>query len=169
MMARFNRGGNIRPVHSIKHVVDVQTGLVVLTANIINLIRSRDAPVITNETEVETGSTVNSVYLKVEAYATTEAGLANLYIAIMKNPGSALTLPQANQIGASDLKKYAIHQEMVMLQQQINGNPRTVFQGVIKIPRGYRRNGPDDALSLVMFTTGVNANLCFQCIYKEYR
>ncbi len=170
MMPRFSRR-NIRPVNSIKHVVDTQLGLTAGTQLIINQARSRDAPVLGNPAEVETGSTINSIYLKVEGYVndSTPVTLSNLYMVLFKNPGSALVLPNANAVGVSDLKKYAIHQEMVMLQQVSFGNPRVVFQGVIKIPRGYRRNGPDDALALALFAPGNDTFICVQCIYKEYR
>ena len=60
---------------------------------------------------------------------------------VFKNPGGNLTVPANNTVGSNDNKKYVIHQEMVMLEQSISGNPRTLFNGVIRIPRGYQRNG----------------------------
>lgn len=128
-----------------------------------------DAPVRANTTENITGSKVSGIYLRVEAYATTAGALSNVYMAVVKNPGSALVLPNPNVVGASDLKKYYIHQEMVMLQQEVNGNPRTLFNDVIMIPKGYRRNGPDDRLSVQIFAPGVNVNVCIQAHYKEFR
>lgn len=122
-----------------------------------------------NTTEVETGSKVNGIYLKLEAYATQATALSNFYMAIGKNPGNNLTLPNPNVVGISDNKRFIIHQEMVMLEQKSNGNPRTVFNGVIAIPRGYRRFGPDDRLEIIMLSPGVDVNLCFQCHYKEFR
>ncbi len=133
------------------------------------LITSKDAPVIANTNEVQTGSKVNGIYLRVEAYATTSGGLANFYMYVGKSPGNSLTLPNANVVGASVLKKYIIHQEMVMMEQSVNGNPRTIFNGVIAIPKGYRRNGPDDQLFIGLLAPGVNTSVCFQCHYKEFR
>ncbi len=118
---------------------------------------------------METGSTVNGIYLRVEGYATTAAALANVYIYIMKNPGNNLATPAANAVGADDNKKYVIHQEMVMLEQSVNGNPRTIFNGVVVIPKGYRRFGPNDALTITYFAPGVNISVCHQCHYKEFR
>ncbi len=100
---------------------------------------------------------------------TTSDVLANAYMYVAKNPGGNLTLPEANVVGANDNKKYIIHQEMVMLQGTNAGNPRTLFNGVIVIPRGYRRNGPQDQLILRVFTPGVGINYCVQCHYKEFR
>ncbi len=134
------------------------------------LIRTTDTPVIGNTNEVETGSTVNGIYLKVEVVNTGVTGvLANAYMLIFKNPGGNLTAPAANNVGLSDNKKYVIHQEMVMLQMIDNSNPRTLFNGVIVIPRGYRRNGPNDELTCRVFSPGVELNICMQCHYKEFR
>jgi len=168
-MARFNRSLRLRPVHTIKHVVDSQQGLVLGTNVSVNLIDTVDAPILANTAEVETGSTVNSVYLKVEAYATTAAALSNVYLIIVKNPGNNLSVITPNTVGSNDSKRYVIHQEMVMLEQSVNGNPRTLFAGVIRIPRGYKRFGIDDTLQAQLRSPGVNINFCLQCIYKEIR
>ncbi len=159
----------IRPVSRIKHVIDGQFGIVLNVRQTVELIKAVDSPVRANTTEVETGSKVNGIYLKVEAYATTAAALANVYIAVQKNQGNILTAPILNAIGADDLKRFIIHQEMVMLEQSVNGNPRVIFNGVIVIPRGYRRMGPDDRLNLYIFAPGVNISACVQCHYKEFR
>ncbi len=164
---RFNRG--IRPVHRIKHVIDQQGGATIGAAFTVNLAESLDAPVLANVTEVETGSTINGIFLKVECNATSSAALANAYLMVMKNPGGNLTFPNANVVGSDDNKKYVIHQEMVMFQQQTNSNPRTLFAGVIVIPRGYRRMAINDKLQLQIFSPGVTLNLCIQCHYKEFR
>ncbi len=165
----FRRGLNLRPVNRIKHVVDSQQGMSAGTAINVNLILTVDAPVIANTSEVETGSTVNAIYLKVEANATSSAALSNFYMALQKNPGNNLGLVAPNAVGADDNKKYVIHQEMVMMQQVTNSNPRTIFNGVIVIPRGYKRNGPNDRLVLRLLAPGTNMNVCVQCHYKEFR
>ncbi len=128
-----------------------------------------DAPTLGNREEVETGSTVNGIYLKVEINATSSAALSNAYLMIFKNVGGNLIAPAANVVGASDNKKFVIHQEMVMMQQVTNSNPRTLFNGVIVLPRGYRRMSIDDRLELHILTPGVTANICIQCHYKEFR
>ncbi len=166
---RGNRGLALRPVHRIKHVIDVQGGMVAGTQVTNDLIKTVDAPVLANVTEVETGSKVNGIYLKVEAYATSTAALANLYLAIIKNPGDSLTGFTINAIGANDNKRFVIHQEMVMMEKNTTGNPRTVFNGVIVIPKGYRRMGPNDTLEIKLLTPGVSADFCFQAHYKEFR
>ncbi len=169
-MAFRRRFGNaLRPVHRIKHVVDQQLGLVLNAQQTFRLIDSVDAPVLANTNEVESASTVNGIYLNVEAYATTAGALANIYIMIVKNPGANLTFPNANVVGSNDNKKYVIHQEMKMLEQSVNGNPRTIFNGVIVIPKHLRRFAVNDLLAIFIFAPGVNCNVCFQCHYKEFR
>ncbi len=166
----FRRGNrSIRPVHRIKHVVDSQQGLTAGTQGFADLAITVDAPVLATTTQVESGCTINGIYLKVEANATSSAALANFYMMITKNPGGNLTFPNANIVGSNDNKKYVIHQEMIMFQQVTNSNPRTIFSGVIVIPRGYRRFAINDVLTVHLFSPGVNTNVCVQCHYKEFR
>ncbi len=169
-----SRSSAIRPVHRIKHVVDTQFGAALGVAVNFALITTVDAPVLANTAEVETGSKVNGVYLKVEAYATTGGALSNLYMAVWKNPGGNLANVAPNTVGANDNKRFVIHQEMVMLQKEptadsLGGNPRTLFNGVIVIPRGYRRFAPNDLLTISVLSPGVDVDVCLQCHYKEFR
>ncbi len=88
---------------------------------------------------------------------------------VTKNPGGNITIPPANAVGSNDNKRFVIHQEMVMLQKVTPSNPRTLFVGVIIIPRGYRRFAPNDELVLSFLAPGVNIDVCFQVHYKEFR
>ncbi len=173
MARHFNRGMGLRPVQRIKHVVDSQFGLVAATQTDVNVIITSDTPALANTSDVQTGSTVHSIYLKVEAAATSGTALHNIYLIVFKNPGNNLTVPEGNAVGANDNKKYVIHQEMLLLQVEntVDPNPRVVFQGVVKIPRGYKRNGTNDELTVSLFTPtgGGNASVCLQCIYQEFR
>ncbi len=159
----------LRPVHSIKHVVDKQSAITAGTAENQFLVSAEDAPVLSDVDAVETGSTVNSIYLNVSAYATSEAALANVYMIVFKNPGGSIGSPIPNAVGASDNKRFVIHQEMRMLGGSTTEIPVTLFRGIIKIPRGYRRFGINDKLTIRLLAPGVNIDYCVQCIYKEYR
>ncbi len=163
------RGLGLRPVNRIKHVVDSQLAQNAGTATAVTLAESNDSPALANTTEVLTGSTIRGIFLVVEAYATSSAALANFYLMIFKNPGGNLTFPNPNVIGSSDNKKYVIHQEMVMFQKVTNSNPRTIFKGVVVIPRHLQRMAPGDFLSMKTFSPGVNNEVCAQCHYKEFR
>ncbi len=124
------------------------------------------------EESVQTGSTIHGIFLRavVASNEATVAGVVpNVYMIVFKNPGGNLTLPASNNVGASDNKKYVIHQEMVMIENQISGNPTTIFNGVIKIPRGYKRFGINDTLIVQFLAPTINISVCIQCIYKEFR
>ncbi len=170
MARRFNPA--LRPIHRIKHVVDAEGGTTAGVVSVIDLIDTEDAPVITGTNECETGSKVNGIYLRVEALHSSGAGRSNMYMMIYKNTGDALggARPLPNAQGGSDLKRNVIHTEMIMLNGDAgNGQPRVLFNGVIKIPKGMIRNGPDDKLQCVLLTPTVLADFCLQCHYKEFR
>ncbi len=168
---RASRGMSMRPVNRIKHVVDRQSALTAGSGENTVLLNTVDTPTLADTDGVETGSKVNGIFLVVEVTrtGTTSDVLANFYMYVGKNPGGNLALLEANVVGVSDNKKYILHQEMVMMQGFNAGNPRTVFKGVIVIPRGYRRNGLNDQLVLRVFSPGVAVNYCIQCHYKEFR
>ncbi len=175
-MPRFRSRNSIRPVQRIKHVIDKQAGVTAAAVNNTNLILASDTPTLAAVTEVITGAIINGIYLKVEVSATTSAAISNVYLTVMKNPGGSLGVPVPNTVGSSDNKRFVIHQEMIMLQKnqnigsaELGGNPRTLFNGVIVIPKGYRRFGPNDILSMHVLAPGVNIDLCLQCHYKEFR
>jgi len=160
----------LRPVHRIKHVVDSQYATPLNVAVDTILVNSVDAPTLPNTAFVETGSTVNGIFLTVDVVNTGTSGvLANCYFMIFKNPGGNLTFPNPNAVGADDNKKYVIHQEMVMLQMVDNSNPRTLFKGVIVIPRHLRRQAIGDLITMRTFAPGVETNVCLQAHYKEFR
>ncbi len=166
----FNRGNALRPVHRIKHVIDKQFTTALNVVNDTDLILAVDAPVLANVSEVETGSKVNGIFLSLEVVNTGTTGVfANAYMIIYKNPGGNLAVIPPNNVGNNDNKRYVIHQEMLMLQFVDNSNPRTLFKGVIVLPRGYRRFGPNDSLRLRVFSPGVELSVCLQCHYKEFR
>ncbi len=165
------RGMSIRPVQRIKHVVD-SAGTVTATQTSVPLILASDTPTLAATTTVITGAKVNGIYLHVEVSHTANVGRPNIYLAIMKNPGGNLTAPQADAVGANDNKKYIIHQEMLLMSGDAgSGLPRPIFNGVIAIPKGYRRFGPNDQLNclLVVADADITADFCLQCHYKEFR
>ncbi len=169
-MPRFrSRGLGLRPVNRIKHVIDSQFATGVGGQQDTTLASANDAPVLANVTECETGSTVNAIYLHLEAGATSSAALSNGYMIVYKNPGGNIASPQPNTIGSNDNKRFVIHQEMVMFQKVSDSNPRTLFNGVIVIPRGYRRMAPNDLLVVRVSSPGTSVNWCLQCHYKEFR
>ncbi len=168
---RGNRALRLRPVNRIKHVVDSQFATAIATVADTNIALATDTPTLAATSSVETGCTINGIFLVIEAVSTSETGvLPNAYLMIMKNPGGNLSFPAPNVVGADDNKKYVIHQEMVMLDSESTSHiPRTVFKGVVVIPRHLRRFGPNDSLVVRVETIGITANWCLQSHYKEFR
>ncbi len=172
MMARYRRAMAMRPVNRIKHVVDSSQTLASATAIALPLADATDTPTLGATSSVETGCTINGIYLKA-VVASNEAqvtgAIPNVYMYVMKNPGNNLVVPAANGVGADDNKRFVIHQEMVMIDNKVSGQPTVLFNGVIAIPKGYRRFGPDDRLTIVFLSPAINITICFQCHYKEFR
>ncbi len=170
-MPRFRSRNNLRPINSRKHVVDIQGGTVAGTKVGNDLALAVESTTLANVTEVEIGSTVKSIFLNVQVSAIGTAALANIYMYVMKNPSSAIafaTFPNGNAVGASNVKKLIFHQEMTMTEKNTTAIPRTLFKGVLKIPRHMQRMGPADEIRIVMFSPGVDFEFCIQCIYKDY-
>ncbi len=169
-MPRYRSRMALRPIHRIKHVVDIEGGLTAATQSNSPLIAATDAPVLANTTDVMTASQVYGIYLKVEVSHTSGVGRPNMYMSIFKNPGNNLTIPTANAVGSNDNKRYVIHQEMVMTSGDAgNGLPRVMFNGVIKIPKGLSRFGPGDVLYVSLLSPTVVGDFCLQSHFKEFR
>ncbi len=161
----------LHPVNTIKHVKD-DSATVTAGATITSVIADAvDAPVLANSAEVLTGCHVKSFYCRVEVASTeTDVGaIPNVYAYWFKSPGNNLTLPVPNAVGVNDNKKFVFHQEMLMLNNIAGGNPRTLFNGVIKVPSRYQRMGPDDRIGFKIFSTALDFAYCSETIYKEIR
>ncbi len=170
VVRRSRTNSSIRPVNRIKHVTDKQGATALGVVDIQSIAVAVDNPTQAVTAQVAIGSKINGIYLRVEVVNTGVTGvLANAYFMIVKNPGFNLTFPDPNVVGANDNKKYVMHQEMVMLNMTDNGNPRTLFNGVVVIPRGYRRMGPNDTIDVHIFSPGVELSFCTQAHYKEFR
>ncbi len=167
----FRRRNSLRPIKSIKHIIDSQGGTVADTKTPIDLVVG-SATVSAGTNAVTIGSRVNAIFLNVQAYVLTGAGLNNFYMIIYKNPGNnigAADIPKGNAVGADEFRRQVFHQEMVMLGALANQIPITVFKGVIMIPRVFRTIRENDKITIQLFTgPGVTSNFCVQAIYKSY-
>ncbi len=171
MVARFRT--SLQPIHRIKHVVDYQQALPKGTQLSVDIAAASDAPTLAAVTTCETGSKINAFYCNIQCVAsdTSTTATANIYLLWARNVGTNLAFPDGNSVGSDDNKRFIIHQEMNMFNPTDGGNPRVLFNGVIVIPKGMRRMGPNDKWRLYMFipTTGVDVNICMQFHYKEFR
>ncbi len=163
-----------RPINSLKHVVDFQGGIVAAAApTIVQLVKGENNPVVeSNPEQVNIGSHVNAFYLNIQVAASSTAALANIYFFVAGNPGGLIanaSYPNGNVVGTSILRKMIFHQEMQMTEKNTTAFTRTMFRGVILIPKKFRRIGSKDLIILSLFSPGVNFDVCFECIYKEYK
>ncbi len=167
-----SRALGLRPINSLKHVVDLQGGLTIGTQTVAALIDTKDNPVQADSSAVATASVVKSIFLNVQVAATSTAALANVYMMVYKNPGNNIAVgnvPDANVVGTSDFRKQVFHQEMIMTEKNTTAIPRTLFKGVLRIPKHMQRMGLDDIVAIALISPGVTYDFCFQCIYKEFR
>ena len=171
------RRSSLRPVQSLKHIVDIPTSTVLAVQSVVPVIEAVTNPALSGVDKVNEGCTVNAVYLRVEVLGTTSfTQVPRVYMAVFKDQGGQQTNPNANGSGNNSLKRLIIHQDMIMISGvglEGSGFPRTLFQGVIRIPPRLKRFGYDDRLLILLQngageTTGI-ANCCVQCIYKEFQ
>ncbi len=180
-MARYNQGMRLRPVKSIKHVVDASGTTTGGTNSIVDLIDAVASPANTVSNQVGDGATVHGIFISVEIVgAVAYAGVPRVYMVIYKNPGNNVAVGDISNIGVSDRRRFVLHQEMTMISQQASSAgggdftfPRTMFKGVVRLPRTFKRMGIDDKLQFVISneigeSTGTT-RWCIQCIYKEFR
>ncbi len=172
-MPRYRSRMALRPVNRIKHVVDSSATIAANANGNFAIALATDTPTLAATANVETGCKINGFYIRVEA-ASNEAidlgAIPNFYFLVWKNVGGNLSDPLPNAVGANDNKRYVIHQEMTMIENKGQGsNARTVFNGVIVVPKGMRRMGPNDEWQVQVLCPALNTAVCFQAHYKEFR
>jgi len=167
----------LRPVNSLKHIVDTNGAIVGASPSTTDVITTVDSPSSTSATnQVHNGSTVHAIFLNVQVIQEVPAGgIDNIYLLVYKNPGGDLVGPPVDGVGKSDDRKRVIHQEMIMTGTVLTAAsaiPRTLFKGVVGIPRGLKRNGVQDKLQVIIGHRSGEAtqstNFCLQAIYKEF-
>jgi len=162
----------LRPINRIKHVVDSSATIAAAAGNSFVIALATDTPSLANTTGVETGAKINGFYIRFETASTQNTvmnAIPNFYFYVAKNPGGNVTLPAANQVGGDDNKRFVIHQEMTMIHNDDGGNPRTVFNGVVVIPKGMRRMAPNDVWTIQTLCPAIDTAQCIQVHYKEFR
>ncbi len=163
----------LRPINRIKHVVDSSATVAENTTNNFIIADATDTPTLGATGSVETGAKINGFYIRLEI-ASNEAidlgAIPNVYMYVAKNPGNNLTLPAPNNVGSNDNKRFVVHQEMSMIENKGQGsNARTLFNGVVVVPKGMRRMGPDDQWLVRVICPALATAQCIQCHYKEFR
>jgi len=173
IVARFRSAMALRPVQRIKHIVDSSATNAKGVNLVIPLVAAKDAPVLANTTEVITGSKVYGIYIKavIASNDPQDVGvIPNVYLAIRKNPAGLLATGSIASLGDQDDKRYYLHQEMSMIENKGQGGNATVlFNGVVKIPKGFSRLGPNDLIEIIFLCPALDTAVCVQAHYKEFR
>ncbi len=160
---------SLRPINSVKHVIDRQGGLIAGTQVLETMMDGKDQYLLSDDDGIPTGSKVNGLFLNIQVAATATSGLPNVYMMIYKNPGNNIaTIPDANVIGVSDFKKQVFHQDMTMTEKNTTAIPRSLFKGVLKIPRHMQRMAAGDKVVIALLAPGTSYDYCIQAIYKHY-
>jgi len=173
---RNRRALAIRPVSSLKHVIDTSGAVTAGVSATTDLAIQHDTPTTNFNNRIHTGGHVKAVYLKVEVVGTVAyGGVPKVYFIVYKDPSGDLTVPAVDAVGTSARRKFVIHQEMTMITTQSTTNdgfPRTMFKGVILIPKRYQRFGDGDRFRFTIGNSPGEAtgstDWCLQCIYKEF-
>ncbi len=174
---RLGRALALRPVNSIKHVVDTNGAISAAAVSTNDVMIAVDSPAyLANPNQIHQGATMKWIFLNVQIIQVVAAGgVDNIYLGVYKNVGNNTALAvNLDAVGTSDRKRFVIHQEMVMTGNVLTAAaavPKTLFKGVIRIPKALQRFGLEDRLQvLISHRTGEatqQTNFCLQCIYKE--
>ncbi len=167
----------LRLVNSLKHIIDTNGGITGGTPSTTDVITTVDNPAAGTSNQCSIGSRVNAIFLNVQIIQVVAAGgVDNIYLIVYKNPGGDLLGPNVDGVGVSDDRKRVLHQEMVMTGNVLTAAsaiPKTLFKGVVLLPKAIRRNGVQDKLQVIVGHRSGEAtqqsNFCLQCIYKEFR
>lgn len=166
MVRRYRRALRLRPVNSVKNIVDsvnigvaAGTTTTVVIANAVNDYAGATA-------DVPIGSKVSSVYLFFQIQPQAAQGQVDAYIA--KFPSGISPLPAPGATGGSPLRKFVLHEEKGIPGTFNNGSPPLTFRGVVKIPRGRQRFGEDDDL-VIKVSCSTAYDFCMKAIYKFYQ
>ncbi len=177
----FRRGNRLRPIDSVKHIVEA-SGIVAATTDTVflNIVDGVDTYSLADSDGVPTGSKVFSFYLSVFIIAeggevANEVPLADWYIIknnanVFSTAFGATSNPTPGATGVHKNKKYIIHTEKGLTgggNISLAGVPM-IFKGVIRIPKGMQRIGEDDRFTLNI-RTNFASKVCAQAIYKHYK
>jgi len=164
-MARYRSRMALRPINSVKNIVDsVSIGVAAATVTTVDL------GVVVNAYaggvgEIPIGAKVSSVYLFVQAIPEAAVGVIDFLVG--KKP-TGVTLPVPGTSGGDVARKYILHEEKGIPGVFNNGAPPLTFRGVIKIPRGRQRQAEGDKIQIKIRGSTVY-DACVKCIYKFYQ
>ncbi len=167
------RGNSLRPVKSEKHETTWSNlGENASTVKSVVLIDTpAGEPSVGNQVEV--GSTVGSIYIEFNLNGVDNSGTVQVFHwLIMKNPQGVYGTVDPS-IYDQNTKRFVLKRGMEMLPEIPLGSGGTVQTKrvfVVKMPRGYKRWGESDKLTLFYKSTSSSGiNFCGIAIFKEFK
>ncbi len=155
-------------VNSIKNVV-VATDSIGTAVATTDLAKAVSNPVNTVTTDTQHGSIIKAIWLSLDFCGLAATGvLQQTSVFLFKNSGANLTVPSAFAVGSSNEKKYVIKQWQQMTMRNQDGNPPYHWEGWIKIPKRYQRQGTDDVWQIAYECSTAAGHLSLQAIYKWF-
>ncbi len=164
-------GSSIRPVNSIKHIIDAEGALSAATASGVPLAVTVPTFSATFKPgDIRIGGKINGFYISVFMIGTGASGQQGSlnWILYKEHAGQAAIAPTPNNVGISEIRNQVIHQEKGLAGSE-DGSPM-IFKGVIAIPRGMRRMREGDTWFIRLLNTDAvnDVNFCVQSIFKSY-
>ncbi len=160
----------MRPIiTSRKHIVQFTLETVAMggIANKTIAVAQQDA-VQSTSVAVEVGATIKAVY--VELWATSDGTQQSTSVCtVLKRPNGANSMSFAE---SQDLHNYANKNNIFLTSQGLfpdnSENPRIVYKGWIKIPKGKQRMSLGDILAFTLNGATDGINFCGIAIFKSY-
>ncbi len=167
-MPRYrSRGLGLRPINSVKNIVDsVNLGVAAGTNTTVTLAATVN-DYTGGVTDVPIGAKLASVYLFVQIIPT--LGTANVDWYVAKGPNAFFSAnPVPGATGGNVGRKYILHEEKGIPGNAGDGAYPLTFKGVIRVPKGRQRMAEGDQMKLVLRGADIY-NACVKCIYKFYQ
>ncbi len=144
----------------------------VTDANAVHIIsKAVNSPLSTVNSDVSQGCVIKAVWVSIDFCGTAGTGVLNNIVAYMStNPGANLVLPLTTSVGTSNEKKFVYKMWHQMTMRNQDGNLPYHWEGWVRIPKKYQRQGTDDIISIsVACTATLTGHFSMNCIYKWYR
>ncbi len=158
----------LRPVNSYKNVVDTNGSLAAATVSVTPIAVSVNLAVtVATNNHVPVGGRISAIYYSLYLFSNaTEIQDSLMDIYWWKKQADITTPPTPGQTGASESKRWVIHEEKGLAGNRTTGTPMVV-KGVLKIPKPYQRFGIDDKLEMRILAP-IAGLFCSKHIYRVF-
>ncbi len=167
------RGSALRPINSIKHIIDTDGTLlengtnvsVTIAVTVPNTDSSTFSP-----GDIRLGGKINGFFISLFVLGASGAAIgASVNWYIIKHHANQGVDPDPSNTGVSPVRNQIFHQEKGLAGSG-DGTPMA-FKGVIVIPKGMRTMREGESFRIVLALNGLatsDANFCLKAIYKSF-